>query len=170
MHFHFAPLREEIYHCDPNAVKPTGGLISLLFEFATEFQNRHHPFERADLSTHFLRKVYVALGRDSTTVVLDRHRPVRIDRYRNGLGVPRHRFIDRIVYHFVNQVMQPFQSRITDIHPRPGSNVLQVIEELQILCVVIGAIQRYCLSLCRGRISFGILFVRCTHLPPVGSI
>jgi hypothetical protein len=38
-------------------------------------------------------------------------------------------------------VVESFEGRISDVHPGSGPNVLEVVEELEVFCVVIAAIQ-----------------------------
>ena len=43
----FAPFREEVDHRDADAVQAAGGLVGAFFEFAAEFEDGHHAFERS---------------------------------------------------------------------------------------------------------------------------
>ena len=145
VNLHLAPLREKIHNRHTDAVQSTRSLISLLIELATELENRHHTLQGADIASHFLGKVCVAFDRDTPTVVLDRHRTIGIDENGNHLRELRHRFIDGVVHNFIHQVVQSLERGVPDVHPRPGTDVLQIVEELQILRVVIGPIERHLL-------------------------
>jgi hypothetical protein len=95
--FDFAPLGQEVHDRHTHAVESSGGLVGFLFEFATELQNGHYPFEGADVALHFFGKIDVPFGRDAATIVLDGHRAVGIDGYRDGFGEVGHGLIDRVV-------------------------------------------------------------------------
>ena len=75
---------------------------------------------------------------DPATVVLDRHAAIGVDGHRDALGESRHRLVDRVVDDLVHQMVQPAMGSITDVHPRPLADVLQVRKMLQIFVGVLG--------------------------------
>ena len=73
------------------------------------------------------------LDRDAAAVVLDRDRAVVVDRHGDLRGVAGHGLVDRVVDHFVDQVVQPAERGVGDVHAGPLADVLQVAEVLQVL-------------------------------------
>ena len=133
----FAPLRQEIDHGHTHAVQTAGGLIRTLLELAAKFQDAHHAFERGHLAAHFLGQLIVRLDRDPATIVLDRHRTIRVDGDVDVLGIAGHGFVDRVVHHFVDQVVQPPRRDVADVHGRAFAHVLPVGQVLQVLRTVV---------------------------------
>ena len=74
---------------------------------------------------------------DSAPVVLHRHRTVRVDNYVNQITVAGQRFINRVIDHLENHVMQTGSIiRITDIHPWPLSDSLKTFKDLNRAAIV----------------------------------
>ena len=53
-------------------------------------------------------------------------------------GVAGHGLVDRVVDHFVDQVVQPADGRVGDVHAGPFADVLQVAEVLELVGPVFG--------------------------------
>ncbi len=124
--FHLAPFGEEIDHGYAHAVQTAGRLIGAFAEFAAELEHRHHALQRGDA------QIGVDFDRNAAAVIFDRARAVVVDRDRDLLGVAGHGLVDRIVDHFVYQVVQPAQRRVADIHAGPLAHVLEIAEVLEI--------------------------------------
>jgi hypothetical protein len=48
-----------------------------------------------------------------------------------------HRFVHRIIHHFVDQVVEPFDVRIANIHGRTNPDCLKAFQNLYFSCVVL---------------------------------
>ncbi len=167
--FDLAPFGEEVHDRDADAVQAAGGLVGAFVELAAELQHGHHAFERGDIAADLLGKLGVAFDGDAAAVVFDRDRAVDVDRHADGGGVAGHRFVDRVVDHFVDEVVQAAGGRVADVHAGPLADVLQVAEVLKILGRVAIAAAR------RSGLLFGLVLVLvfCGHFVrfcPVGSI
>ena len=131
--FDFAPFGEEVDDGDADAVEAAGGLVGAFFEFAAEFEDGHHAFERGDVAADFFGELGVALDGDAAAVVFDRDRAVDVDRDADRGGVAGHRFVDRVVDDFVDEVVQAAGRGVADVHRRAFADVLQVAEVLEVL-------------------------------------
>ena len=60
-------------------------------------------------------------------------RAVDVDRDADRGGVAGHRFVDRVVDDFVDEVMQAALRGVADVHRRAFADVLQVAEMLEVL-------------------------------------
>ena len=130
--FDLAPLGEEVDHGDAHAVQAAGGLIGPLLELPAELQHGHHALERGEA------QVGMFFDGDAAAVVLDRHRAVVVDRDGDFRGIAGHRLVDRVVDHFIDEVVQAAGGRVGDVHARPLADVLQVAEVFQVLGAVVG--------------------------------
>ena len=128
--FDFAPLGKEVHYRNADPVETTGMFVRLLLKFPAELEDGHYPFEGRHLFLHQFGKLCMAICWDSSSIVLDRYRSIRVDGYGNSFRVPRHRFIDGVIHHFVDQMMKSMEVRIPDVHTRTFAHVLQVIEVL----------------------------------------
>ncbi len=114
--FDFAPFGEEVDDRDADAVETAGGLVGAFFELAAEFEDGHHAFERGHIAAGFFGKLGVALDGDAAAVVFDRDAAVDVDRDADRGGVAGHRFVDRVVDDFVDEVMEAALGGIADVH------------------------------------------------------
>ena len=74
-------------------MQATGHLVTVVVELATRVENGHDDFRRRDLATQLGAHLRVLTNRDAATVVGDRDRAIRMDRYRHMVGVARQGFI-----------------------------------------------------------------------------
>ena len=128
-----APLRQEVDDGHAHAVQTSGGLIGALLEFAAELEHRHHAFQRRDVAAHFMRELLVPFDGNPAAVIFDRDGAVRVDGHRDVLGKAGHRFVDRVVDDFVDQVVQASLADIADVHGRAFAHVFQIGKVLQVL-------------------------------------
>src|SRR5262249_44075129 len=131
--FDLAPFGEEIHYRHTDPVQTAGGLIGPFGEFAAEFEDGHHAFERGNFAVHLLGKLLVFLNRNAAAVVFDRHRAVDVDRNLHFGGIVGHRLVDRVVDDFVDQVVQAAGRGVADVHARPLADVLQIAQVLKVL-------------------------------------
>ena len=76
-------------------------------------------------------------NRDAAPVVFDCNRAVAIDCYMNLGRIARHRFVDGVVYDFVNQMMQAAGGVVADIHAKAFSDVVAVRQMLHLISAVL---------------------------------
>ncbi len=116
--FHLAPFGEEVHDGDADAVQAAGGLVGALLELAAELEHGHHAFERGHIAADLFGELGVALDGNAAAVVLDGDRAVDVDRDADDGGVLGHRLVDRVVDHFVDEVVQAAGRGIADVHAR----------------------------------------------------
>ena len=139
-----APFGKEVYNRNAHSVQTTGSLIRTFFEFSAKLEDRHHAFQRGNFSIGFFRQLFVPIDWNSSTIIFNGHRPVGIDLNRYRFCETGHGFINRIVYDFVDQMMQASPGRVANVHTRTFANVFQIRKMLQILRRVFGiAIRRH---------------------------
>ena len=100
--------------------RPAGGLVGLVVELAAVLEHRHHAFQRG------LADVRIDVDGDAAAVVGHGDRAVAVDGHRDHGGVAGHDFVDRVVDDFADQVVQPGEVAVADVHARPLADVLQV--------------------------------------------
>ena len=119
-------------------MQTTGSLVGAFLEFAAELEDRHHTFESADITVELFGELLVTFHGNAAAIVLNGHTAVGVNRNRDRFGEARHCFVNRVVDHFVNEVMQPPLRGIPDVHAGSFPNMLQVRKVLQILRFVVG--------------------------------
>jgi hypothetical protein len=131
--FDFAPFGEEVDHRDADAVEAAGGLVGAFFELAAEFEDGHHAFERGHVAAGFFGELGMALDGDAAAVVFDGDAAVDVDRDAHRGGVAGHRFVDRVVDDFVDEMVKAALGGVADVHRRAFADVLEIAEVLEIL-------------------------------------
>ena len=122
--FDVAPLRKEVNNRHADTVETAGRLVAVLVELATEFEDRHYAFERADVAADFFGELGMALDRDPAPVIFDGDAAIDVDRDADRGGVARHRLVDRVVDDFVNEVVKTSLGGVADVHRRSLANRL----------------------------------------------
>ena len=117
----FQPLRKRIDDRSAYAVQPAGHLVSPAAKFASCMQDCKNNFYCRN--SGFL----IDPNRNSTTVVNDRNRIVRIDADINGIADASQRFVYRIIDNFIDQMMQSFGRGTADIHSWSFPNRFQAL-------------------------------------------
>ena len=129
---HLAPFREKIHHRHTDAMEAAGGLVGPLLKLATKFQHRHHALERGNIAIHLLGKLGVPLDRNAAAVVLHRHAAIDIHRHAHLSGMARHAFVDGVVDHFIDQMVETAGGVVADVHAKPLAHMLAIGEMEQI--------------------------------------
>ena len=127
-----APFGKKVDHGDAHAVETAGGLVRTLLKLAAELEHRHHAFERGDLAIHLLGELRMPVCRNATAVVLDGHTAIDVDHDIHMLGKARHAFVDRIVDHLVDEMMETAGGVVTDVHAEAFADMLPVGEMFQV--------------------------------------
>jgi hypothetical protein len=125
------PLGERVDDRDPDAVQAARDLVAAaLAELAAGVEDREHDLGRGALL--LLHDV----DRDAAAVVGDRDAVVRMDDDLDLVGLACERFVDRVVHHLVDQVVEPALARGADVHPRPLADGFQALEDGDVLGAV----------------------------------
>ncbi len=127
---HLEPLAQGVDDADADAVKPAGHLVAVGVELAARMQGREHDLQGADLG--FL----VHLDRDASTVVLHAATAVGLDADRDAVAETGERFVDRIVQHFVDEMVESRYAAVADVHVRPLADSVHSTENLDITGIV----------------------------------
>ena len=106
-------------HRHPHPVQTAGNLIGTFIKLTTRVQYGHYDFQRA---AFFLG---MHAGGNTTAIVLHTDGIIFMNADRDMFTVSGQGFINRVVHHFINQVMQAFYPHIADIHGGAFTNGLQ---------------------------------------------
>ena len=114
------PLGQSIDHTDTHTVQTAGNLIGILIEFSARMKLGHDHF--GCRNAFFL----VNIGGNAAPVVAHRARTIAIQRHINAIRMTRQAFIDGVVHHFVNHVVQARTIPcVANIHAGAFANRLQ---------------------------------------------
>ena len=103
-------------------------LVTALVEFTAGMENRQNDFKRR------LALFFVESGRDASAVVLDCNGVIFIDRHIDIGAVACERFVDGVVDHLIDQMMETFFADVADVHGGTLAYGLQSFEHLDIRC------------------------------------
>ena len=119
------PDGKRIHHRNAHTVQTAGNLVGVLVEFSARMQLGHDDF---GCGNAFGR---MDVGRNTASIIRHRHRSIGIQRHRHQIGVARECFIDGVVDHFVDHVMQAGTViGIADIHAGPFAHGIKTLEDL----------------------------------------
>ena len=108
--------RKCIHAGNPHAMETTRNLISILVKLTSRMKHSQNYFKGR------LLLLWVHVGWNSSTIVLNSDGIVFIDCNSNGIAMSCESFIDGIIDYFPDQVVQAFDSYIPDVHGRTLSN------------------------------------------------
>ena len=126
---YFSPLAERVDALDTHAVQAARDLVSVAVKLASGMHlgqddlNSGSAIDGGILMPH-------GVNRHSAPVILDHATAVNADGHVDIGGVPGHDLIDRVVDAFVNEVVQTFWPRATDVHPRTFPDGFQALQDL----------------------------------------
>ena len=103
-------------------MQTTGIFISALAELAARVQIRQHELDRRHL------ELRMHVDRNAAAVVPDRNRAVDMDRDVDLGAIAGQMFVDRVVEHLENAMVQPAFIGVADIHAGPFPDRLQTLE------------------------------------------
>ena len=109
---------------DAHAVETAGHLVAVLAELTAGVEHGQHHFEGAALL------FFVEAGRDASAVIGYPDRVVRIDGHYNIVAISGQRFVDRVVNHLIDQMMQAAGTDVADVHRRTFADGFQAFENL----------------------------------------
>ena len=124
------PNRKCVHALRTNTVQPAGILVRPLAELAARVQVGEHQLHRRHL------KFLVRVHRDAATVVLHRHRAIRMNRNFDLVAKAGQMLVDRVIEHLVHTVMESFFVGVADVHSRPLPHGFQTLEFINFGCVV----------------------------------
>ena len=113
-----------IHAGNAHAVQTAGHLVAVLAEFTAGVQHRQHDFKRTAL---FL---LVHAGRDAAAVVRNRDGIVGVDDHDDIVAIAGQGFVDGVVHHLIDQVMQTARTDVADIHGRAFAHCLKSFQHL----------------------------------------
>ena len=134
--FQLQPIGKRVDHRNAHAVETTRDFVGVAVKFSASVQHRQHNFRCGAL----LRRMHV--HRDAPAVVHHGDRVVGVHGDVDLIGITGHRFIDRIVHHFPDQMVQAHLSGGADIHRGAQPHGLQAAENFDGLGVVLVAALR----------------------------
>ncbi len=105
-------------------------LVGIAVELATGMQYGHNDLGRR----LFLRRMHI--DRNTTTVVFHRDRTINMNSYRDFVTVSGQTFINGVIHHFIDQMVQTLGTGRTNIHGRPLTNCGQSFKNLDALSTV----------------------------------
>ena len=127
------PVRQRIDHRNAHAVQTAGNLIGVVVEFAAGVQLGHNDFSRRN--AFFL----VHAHRNAAAVVADGGRTVRVQDNFGLVAVTGQSFVNRVVEHFINHVVQTRTVvGVADVHARAFANRVQSLQNLNGISVIFG--------------------------------
>ncbi len=124
---------QRVHAGNADAVQSAGDFVSRRIKFSTRVQRGHHHLRRGN----FLAVNHHVVNRNAASVVNDRDRIVEMDGDFNLGGETSKSFVDGIVDHFVNEMMQPEFARRSDVHRRTFANRFHAAQHFDGVGVVV---------------------------------
>ena len=118
-------------------------------KLATRVQHRENYFGCAFA---FMRTRWVGINRNSAAVVIYATAAIGQQRDADAITKPCHRFVDRVVDDFPNEVVKTSQTSGPDVHAGSFTNGVETFENLNIFRTVIGGwiLRRSFFRCCHG--------------------
>jgi hypothetical protein len=126
------PLRQRVDDGHADAVQAAGHLVASAPELAAGVQHGEH-----DLGGRLVVLVHDPDG-DAAAVIGDRDRVVGVDGDDEAAAVPGECFVDGVVDHLVDEMVEAARAGGTDVHAGAFAYRLEAFEDLDILGVVMG--------------------------------
>ncbi len=130
------PIGKRVHALGAHTMETAGEFIRTLAELAARVQIRQHELD----GRHLELRVHV--DRDAASVILDGTRPIRMQRHVDAGAISRQVFVDRIVEHLKNAVVQASLIRGSDVHSGALSHTSQALEFVDFGSVVFLAVRR----------------------------
>src|SRR6266849_6161930 len=127
VHPHLQALAEEVDRPHPDPMQARRDLVATPAELAAGVESCENKLEGRE--PLFL----VDVDRDAATVVVDLDAAVREKGDDDPGCVPRQRLVNGVVDDLVDQVMQAFRGRRSDVHARTPPDMLPALEDLDLL-------------------------------------
>ena len=127
---HLAPLRQRIDRRDAHAVQTARDLVAAAAELAAGVQFGHDHFQGGFLLG------WVHIHRDAAPVVGDGDRRIGVDDDFDAVAHAGQGLVDRVVHHFIDEVVQSLDVGAAHVHARAAPDGLQSFQDLDIFCVI----------------------------------
>ena len=121
--FNPQPLGQRVHDADTDPVKPAGHLVAAATEFAAGMQHGVDDLQG-------ILSGGVAPHRHPSAIVGDDDGAVLPDCHLDMPGVAGHRFVDRVVDDFPDEMMEAAGVRRADVHPGSAPNGVEALEHL----------------------------------------
>ncbi len=116
----FQFLRQGVNHGNTHAVQTTGNFVGVIIKLTTGMQHGHDNF--SGRNTFF----FMQACRNTTAIILHRHRVVAMDGNDNVFTVASERLVNRVVHHLEYHMVQTGSViGITDVHARAFTHGVQ---------------------------------------------
>ncbi len=133
----FQPFGKRVHDRDADAVQTARDFIGILVELAAGMQLGHDHFGSA--ATFCL----VHVDRNTAAVIFHRYRAVLVDGDIDAVAMAGERFVDRVVEHFIDHVMETRAViRVADIHAGAFAHGLQALQDLDGIGAVFAGVGR----------------------------
>ena len=124
------PIGKRIDHRGTHPVETAAGFIGAVVKFSSGVQSGEH-------QTRSTYALLVHSHGNSSSVVADGGRAVRLQSHPDGIAIPCQMFVHGIVYNLINQMVQSLSGHTADIHARPLAHRLQSLQYRNIRSTVI---------------------------------
>src|SRR5579871_912924 len=124
------PPGQRVDHGDAHAVQTARDLVTAAAELAAGVQHRHH-----DLDAR-LTHLRDGVDGNAAAVIADRDAAVGMEHHVDLLCETGERFVDAVVHHLEDQVMETPASGAADVHARTLAYAFEALEDLDLLRVV----------------------------------
>ena len=124
------PLGQGVDHGDTNPVETTRDLVAAGSELAAGVENRQNSLKGA------FAGFGVDIRRDAAAVVADGTAAVLFDRNPDLVAMPSEGFVNGVIDHLIDQVVQAPRPGGADVHPRALTDRLQALQDLDLLGAV----------------------------------
>ena len=128
--FNLKPLRQRVYNGCTYAVQTAGYLVSPAAELTAGMKDRKYDFNCRQ-SCFFLD-----IDRDSTSVINDRDRIIRVDLHINGVAVSCQGLIHCVIHDLIYQMVKSPRRRTSNVHSRSFSYSLKSLQNLDLICII----------------------------------
>ena len=124
VHFRDQAVRKGVHAGDAHAVKAPGHLVARLAELASGMQHGEHHFQSGTML------LLVHARGDASAVVPDLYRIVLENLHVDAVAEACHGFVDAVVDHLVDEMVETSFRNVSDIHGRALAHRLKTFENL----------------------------------------
>ena len=122
VNFHFHPIGKGVHAAYTHAVQTAGNFVAVVVEFTTGVEHGQHHFHSG------LAFGFVHIHGDTAAVVQYGNTVVGVNSHFHTAGVTGESFVDGVIHHFVNQMVQTFECGIADVHGRAHTHRFQTFQ------------------------------------------
>ena len=125
------PIAQRIDTLGSDAVQTTGKFIRPLAEFSTRVEVGQREFNGGHAA------VLVEIHRDAASIIAHRAGAIAVNVDEDIFSIPRHVFVDGIVHHFKDAMVQALLIRVSDVHSRPVAHGLGEFQLADLIGVIL---------------------------------